>query len=218
MDALYEHGEKTAQANPTFLGNHDAGRFSMFVRMGSPKADADEQLDRVMLGHAMMLTLRGVPTIYYGDEQGFVSDGGDQAAREDMFPSKVAVYNDNKLIGTSKTTADANWDTNHPLYRTIALLSRIRSESLALRRGLQKTRFAAEEPGLFAVSRFDPDTGKEYLLLFNTSTKPISQNVEVDVASREFTALAGQCATTASAPGSVRVTLAPLAYAVCAAK
>ncbi|WP_084607720.1 alpha-amylase family glycosyl hydrolase [Sphingomonas jaspsi] len=218
MDALYEQGEKTAQTNPTFLGNHDAGRFSMFVRMGSPKADADEQLDRVMLGHAMMLTLRGVPTIYYGDEQGFVSDGGDQAAREDMFPSKVAVYNDNKLIGTGKTTADANWDTNHPLYRTIALLSRIRSESLALRRGLQKTRFAAEEPGLFAVSRFDPDTGKEYLLLFNTSTKPISQNVEVDVASREFTALAGQCATTASAPGSVRVTLAPLAYAVCAAK
>lgn len=218
MDALYERGEATAQSNPTFLGNHDAGRFSMFVRTGSPKADGDEQLDRVMLGHAMMLTLRGVPTIYYGDEQGFVSDGGDQGAREDMFPSKVAIYNDNRLVGTTMTTADANWDTNHPIYRSIALLSRVRQASPALRRGLQKTRFAAEEPGLFAVSRFDPDSGKEVLLLFNTSTKAVMQNVEVNVESREFTALAGQCATEASAPGSVRVTLSPLSYAVCEAK
>ena len=35
-----------------------------------------------------MLTARGVPTIYYGDEQGFVGDGGDQDAREDMFASQ----------------------------------------------------------------------------------------------------------------------------------
>ena len=45
----------------------------------------------------MLMTLRGVPTIYSGDEQGFAGDGNDQDAREDMFPSKVAVYNDNTL-------------------------------------------------------------------------------------------------------------------------
>jgi glycosidase len=45
-------------------------------------------LHRVKLGHSMLLTLRGVPTIYYGDEQGFVSDGKDQLAREDMFASQ----------------------------------------------------------------------------------------------------------------------------------
>ena len=49
------------------------------------------------------LTARGVPTVYYGDEQGFTGDGNDQDAREDMFPSKTAVYNDNDLIGTDKT-------------------------------------------------------------------------------------------------------------------
>lgn len=43
--------------------------------------------------------LRGVPTVYFGDEQRFISDGNDQLAREDMFPSKVAAYNDNNLIG-----------------------------------------------------------------------------------------------------------------------
>ena len=63
----------------------------MFVRRAFPQAGEAEILDRVKLAHAMMLTLRGVPTIYYGDEQGFVGDDGDQAAREDMFASKVAV-------------------------------------------------------------------------------------------------------------------------------
>ena len=48
-------------------------------------------LKRDLLAHAMLLTLRGVPTIYSGDEQGFAGDGGDQDAREDMFASKVAI-------------------------------------------------------------------------------------------------------------------------------
>ena len=56
------------------------------------------------------------------------------------------------------------------------------------------------------------------LLLFNTSPQPVAQNVAVEVASERFTALAGQCATAASAPGSVRVSLAGLGYAVCAAE
>jgi glycosidase len=217
-DPLYAGGAGAALQLSTFVGNYDAGRFAMFARKNLPNADAEELLDRTILAHAMLLTLRGVPTIYYGDEQGFVSDSGDQGAREDMFPSKVAVYNDNKLVGTDATTAISNFDTGHPLYRAISVLARVRTSTPALTRGLQKIRFAAEEPGLFAVSRFDPVSGKEVLLLFNTSTKPIMQNVEVEVASQRFSALAGQCATEASAPGSVRVTLPPLGYAVCAAE
>ncbi len=217
-DALYKGGAAAALQLPTFLGNHDAGRFAMFVRKGSPKADAEEQLDRVSLGYAMLLTLRGVPTIYYGDEQGFVSDDGDQLAREDMFPSKVAAYNDNKLIGTSATTAQSNFDEAHPLFKLIGQLARVRTATPALRRGEQVIRFAGPKAGLFAVSRFDPGDGKEVLLLFNTSTAPITTNVEVEVASRAFDTLAGQCSPSASAPGSVRVSLPALGFAVCAAK
>jgi glycosidase len=218
-DALYAGGEPAALQLPTFLGNHDAGRFAMFARQNLPKADADELLDRTILGHAMLLTLRGVPTIYYGDEQGFISDGGDQGARESMFPSKVASYNDNDLVGSDKTPATSNFDTSHPIYRAIAQLARIRTSTPALTRGLQKVRFAAnDKPGLFAVSRFDPENGKEVLLLFNSSTQPIAQNVVVEVSSRRFSALAGQCATDAAAPGSIRVALAGLSYAVCAAE
>jgi glycosidase len=217
-DPLYEGGADKAMQLPTFLSNHDAGRFSMFVRRALPNAADEEVLDRVALGHVMMLTLRGVPTIYSGDEQGFVSDEGDQGAREDMFPSKVAIYNDNDLVGTDATTAVSNFDRNHSLYRLIATVAKVRADTPALRRGRQLVRASGQKPGLFAASRFDPTTGKEVLLLFNTSTQPVTQNVAVEVNSRRFSALAGQCATEASAPGSVAVSLAGLGYAVCAAE
>lgn len=217
-DVLYRGGEKAALRLPTFLGNHDFGRFSMFVKQANPGISQEELLERVKLGHAMLLTLRGVPTIYYGDEQGFVSDGNDQLAREDMFPSQVAVYNDNDLIGTNATTAQANFDTTHPLYRLIAELSAVRRATPALTGGLQKIRAASEKPGLLAISRFDPQTGQEVLLAFNTSNQPISTQVEVDPKSLSFTALAGPCPVQASAPGSLSITLPAFGYAVCAAK
>ncbi|MBN8815170.1 MAG: alpha-amylase [Sphingomonas sp.] len=217
-DPVYEGGEAGARTLPTFLGNHDAGRFSQFVKKGFPTASDDELLKRVMLGHAMLLTLRGVPTIYYGDEQGFVSDGGDQLAREDMFGSKVAVYNDNKLLGTTKTTATPSFGTDNPIFKLIAELSRIRTSHRALTRGRQELRAWGNKPGLFAVSRFDPDTGKEVLIAFNTSTAPLSANVLVDQASTAFAPLHGRCAATASAPGSVRADLAPLDFIICEAK
>jgi glycosidase len=217
-DPVYENGEAGARTLPTFLGNHDAGRFSMFVKMGFPKASDDEVLKRVLLGHAMLLTLRGVPTIYYGDEQGFVSDGGDQLAREDMFGSKVALYNDNKLLGTTKTTATPSFGTDNPIFRLIAELSRLRTGNHALTRGRQVLRAWGDKPGLFAVSRFDPDTGKEVLIAFNTSTAPVSANVLVDQASTAFASLHGACAPAASAPGSVKVDLAALDFMICSAK
>ena len=216
-DVLYEGGAATAQQLPTFLGNHDAGRFAHFVRKANPKASDDEVLKRVILGHAMLLTLRGVPTIYSGDEQGFAGDGGDQDAREDMFASKVGSYNDNKLVGTTATTAQSNFDQKHPLYQTFAKLSALRLGTPALTRGKQIIRNYDEKPGLFAVSRIDPSTGREVLIAFNTSILPITRNVEVDTNSMSFQSLHGACGAKASAPGSYSVTIAPFDFIVCAA-
>lgn len=217
-DPLYEGGAWGAGRNPTFLGNHDAGRFPSLLKMYGYKGDDSELLKRDMLGHAMLLLLRGVPTIYAGDEQGFVGKGGDQNARQDMFASKVATYNEDKLLGTTATTAQTNFDPDHPMYREIAKLARLRTGNVALTRGRQQLRFASEKPGLFAVSRFDPVDGHEMLLLFNTSTQSVEQNVVVETNSVKFITLAGKCAATASAPGSVRISLPPLGYAVCDAR
>ena len=217
-DALYEGGAKGALQLPTFTGNHDAGRFPMLMRMFAPKIEGEELLRRDMLGHAMLLTLRGVPTIYSGDEQGFVGKGGDQDSRQDMFASKVATYNEDKLLGTNSTTAQANFNTSHPLYREFAELARIRTSHRALTRGLQTIRYSSDKPGLFAVSRFDPASGREMVLLFNTSTQPVQQHVRVETRSAEFEALAGKCPIKADAPGSITVDLPPLGYSVCHAR
>jgi glycosidase len=215
-DALYEGGTATAMQLPTFLGNHDDGRFAMTIRKQLPNVGDEELLARDKLAHAMLLTLRGAPVIYSGDEQGFTGDGGDQDAREDMFASQVASYNDNKLVGSSASTAQSSFNTSSPLYREIAALAALRQATPALRRGAQIVRAWGEAPGLFAVSRFDPGTGQEVLIAFNTATKPLDAQVEVEVTSLGFTALRGTCVAKASAPGSVRVTLPPLGYAICA--
>jgi len=175
-------------------------------------------LARVKLGHAMLLTMRGVPTIYSGDEQGFAGDGDDQDAREDMFASKVAVYNDNRLVGTDATTATASFGTSHPLFRQIAELARLRVAHPALTRGRTLVRARGDTPGLFAVSRFDPVTGAEMLLAYNTSAKPLTSAIQVETRSTRFDTLAGTCAARATAPGSVTLTIPAFGYAVCAAE
>ena len=216
-DVLYAGGEAMARQLPTFTGNHDNGRFAFYLRQARPQADDAEILSRVMLSNAMLLTLRGVPTIYSGDEQGFAGDGNDQDAREDMFASRVASYNDNRLVGTSATTATANFTPTHPLYRQIAELAKLRTATPALTRGRQVLRAREEAPGLLAISRFDPASNAEVLLLFNTSTRPITRNVQVETASTRFRALTGRCGSV-TAPGAVRIDLPALGYAVCAAE
>ena len=166
----------------------------------------------------MMFSLRGVPVVYSGDEQGFAGDGGDQDAREDMFPSQVAVYNDNSLVGTQATTAQSNFDRNHPIFSAIVQLARLRGDQVALRRGKQIVRKYGEKPGLFAVSRIDPESGREILIVFNTSTAPIEANVEVDAHTQAFESLLGACAPRATAPGSYRVELPALSFVACAGR
>jgi len=216
-DALYEAGADAAQQLPTFVSNHDNGRFAYYIRRAFPQASDDEVLRRVMLGNAMLLSLRGVPTIYSGDEQGFTGDGNDQDAREDMFASRVASYNDNRLLGTTTTTAVAHFGQDNPLFAQTAALARLRIATPALTRGRQVLRAREEKPGLLAISRFDPATQSEVLLAFNTSSQPIERMVEVAPGAATARVLAGSgCAAHVAAPGSLRVSLPAFGYAVCA--
>ena len=217
-DPLYEGGWEMAAANPTFLGNHDKGRFAGFVRKANPQASEDEIAKRVLLGHALMLFGRGAPVIYYGDEQGFAGDGGDQEARESLFASKVASYNDNTLLGSTATTATANFNAAHPFYRALAEMAAVRKSDTALRRGRTLVRQSGDSPGVFAFSRIIDGEFGETLVTINTGTTPQTANILVDPASALWRTLSGTCAATPVAPGSYRVTLAPLAWSVCTSR
>ena len=213
-DALYEGGEDAARRLPVFVGNHDMGRFATFISQKHPDADDAEKLARLKLAHAMMFYLRGVPVIYSGDEQGFNGDGNDQAAREDMFPSKVDSYNDNDLVGSDATTARSNFDRKHPLFRFIAETAGVYKMHPALRRGAQIVRAAETDGGVFAVSRLAPEGG-EYLVVFNASKSARSLPIAVDPRSESWKRVVGSCDKRSAAPGSVNVSLPAFGFIVC---
>jgi glycosidase len=115
-DAIY--GD--AAMNVTFVGNHDMGRILN-------EAGGNER--RVLLAHALLLSLRGIPQIYSGDEIG-MAGGGDPDNRRD-YPggfgdgrSALVAKNRNKLQRTL-------WDE-------IARLIRVRKEHPALTTGAFK--------------------------------------------------------------------------------
>ena len=213
-DSLYGEATKKGRTQPTFLGNHDMGRFAGMVKNENPDMSQDELLARTKLAHGLMMFMRGVPVIYSGDEQGFVSDGNDQSAREDMFSSQTAVYNDNNLIGTNATTAESNFDTAHPLYRYIAETSAIRRLHPALSRGEMLPRLTEKDGRIFAFSRFDPETGHEYLITANTGAKTRSVNINLDTGSTNMASLLGECGPMKTT-GNISLEVAPFDLIIC---
>lgn len=221
-DALYKGGEATSRGLVTLTGNHDVLRFGRAVLQARPGASSDELLRRVRLAHAVVLLARGVPALYYGDEQGFTGVGAgvgavDQDSREDMFKTRVPSFEASPRLGTKRAPGADQFDADHILYRDIAELVRIRMADPALRRGRQVSRASGDKPGLLAFSRLGPDGG-ETLALFNTSTAPVEQAVSVEYGSRRWTSVRGRCDVTVVAPGSYRVTVAALDYKVCRAE
>jgi len=230
VDGLYAGGRAAARRLPVFTGNHDMGRFAMFVRQGTDGLTETEIQKQTTLAHAMMFFLRGVPVIYYGDEQGFNGDGNDQASREDMFASNVASYNDNILVGTADTTAVSNFNTKHPLFKAFREMAALYKREALLRHGHQIVRLAEEEANTqegrtFVVSHV-PDNAAapaetafhEILVAFNFGMTPRTVNVTVDPRSTRWKSLHGPCRPKVLARGSYAITLPPTGYVVCKSK
>ena len=70
-----------------------------------------------------------------------------------MFPSQVASYNDDDLIGTDATTADDNFDPTHPLYQAHRRPGRAaRPTTRRCATAPQIHRYAASGAGIYAFS------------------------------------------------------------------
>jgi pullulanase/glycogen debranching enzyme len=216
-DDYFTDADSNVYALPTFIGNHDMGRFGWFLDVDNGGALSDaEKLDRSRMAHALMYFARGVPVIYYGDEQGFVGDGGDKDARQDMFPSQVPSYNDDDLIGTDATTANDNFDPGHPLYTSFADYAALYQAHQALRTGAQLHRYSQDSAGIYAFSRIDRDEKVEYLLAFNNANSAQSATFGTDSPNTSFSALypAGAAAISSDASGQVTVDLPVLSFAI----
>ena len=227
-DDLYTDADSSALALVSFLGNHDIGRFGRFLVEDGPGRGDRERLARASLAHAFTMFARGVPVIYYGDEQGFTGDQGAEGARQDMMPSQVPGYRDDDSMGTSATPAADNFDTGHPLYHAIATYARIYREHAPLRRGVQILRHVVDAPGLFAFSRVipgpatagasgDDDVLVEYLAVFDTSRTGTGQTTLTTGTPRAtFHAIypVDAPALASDAGGAVRVSQAPWSFSL----
>ena len=122
--------------------------------------------------------MRGIPSIYYGDEQGFTGKGGDVAAREDMFESQVREYLAEKRIGGGETSVAA-FNEGHSLFRAIREMAAVRRNNPPLQSGIQIVQYADEKPGIFAVSRIDRSNREEMLVALNNSSETRKADVKV---------------------------------------
>ncbi|MEV5431060.1 pullulanase-type alpha-1,6-glucosidase [Streptomyces sp. NPDC052701] len=197
-DYKYTTDKANAYEQVTFLGNHDMGRIGTFLKQDDAGASDAELVRKAKLANELMFLSRGNPVVYYGDEQGFTGAGGDKDARQTMFASKTADYLDDDLLGTGRTHADDAYDTRAPLYRQISALAELRKAHPALADGIQTERYAADGPGVYAVSRIDAKTRTEYVVAFNNADEARTATFATGSPDMTFRGLHGTDATTRS--------------------
>jgi len=157
---LSTHGE-AGRYFVSFLGNHDQKQ-----RFNHPLSYPRQ----ITLGLAVMFCLQGIPTVYYGDEQGLTG---------------TKTENGDPDLSANESSREALWgktpvafDRNAPIYRAIQSLSRCRRDNPALRFGRLYFRevsgngedfgHSSGMGGVIAFSRILGDT--EVLVAANTST------------------------------------------------
>jgi len=177
-DSYYVTPSANAYGLVTFLGNHDIGRIGYFLSRELSEAAGEELLARDMLAHALMFFSRGIPSVYYGDEQGFTGKGGDAAAREDMFESKVPEYLAEKRIGGGNASGPL-FNEDHPMFRAIREMATVRRNNPPLQSGIQIVEYADDGPGILALARIDPSSLEEMLVALNNSSETRKADVKV---------------------------------------
>ena len=124
---------------PTFVDNHDVDRFLA----GGSSAGLKQAL-------LAMMTLPGIPVVYYGTEQGFTEP------RAAMFAA-----------GWASGGRD-RYDTTAPLYRYLAAVSALRKAHPALRRGTPQV-LKDNPAGAGAIAWRMQHEGETILVAMNTS-------------------------------------------------
>ena len=214
-DDWFTDADKNASMQVGFYGNHDEGRMGHLLDRADPGADDERLLARARLANDLLFLTRGVPVVYYGDEQGFTGTGGDRLARQSMFPAVAPDYVDDVGIGSDVTPAEDNFDPTHPLYTHIAELAAFREEHPTLVTGAQIVHDV--DGPLFAFSRVDRTERVEYVVVTN-SNPSLAAPARIDVLSddADFEVLRGE--VTGPIPtdenGEILVEVAPLSTVV----
>lgn len=153
QDILY----KNPMRNCIFLGNHDLDR--MYSVIG-------EDFDKYKMGMNFLLTLRGIPQLYYGDEvlmKNF-KDPTDAEVRKD-FPGG---WPDDK-IKDNRFIKEGRSDKQDEAFNYVSRLAKFRKSSSALTTGKLMQYLPAD--GLYVYFRYDAK--ETVMVISNTGAKKI---------------------------------------------
>ncbi len=153
-DWLYPHPELLV----TFLGNHDVKRFS---------SEPGSSPEKLRLAFSLLLTLRGVPQIYTGDEIGM--PGGDDPDNRRDFPGGFPGDSRNAF------TPEGRRPEEQETFAHVQALLGLRREHAALRSGRQPHLFA--DPTAYVFLR--QAENETLLVAFNNSDMPRRLTVEL---------------------------------------
>jgi glycosidase len=207
-DDLYTTANSSAYGLTTFLGNHDMGRIGMFIE-DAASSDADA-LTKAKLANALLFLLRGGPAIYYGDEKGMTGGGSDKAARQDMFPTLVSYWQDEKRIGSNPIGTRSAFDVQNPLEDQITAMQAIIKANPALRSGTQQIRYV--NGGVFATTRYL--NGQEYAVVFNSGDTAQEIKFNVSTAGSKWSAILGSAVSSSVSGSSLTVKVGATSFIV----
>ncbi len=137
----------------TFLGNHDVSRF-----MG----EKDATLDGLKLAETLIMTTRGTPILYYGDE--IAMQGGTDPDNRRDFPGGFPADGIDKFAVANLNTKERD------VWNYLAKLGKLRQEFEPLRRG--KTLDLLDEEQQMAYARFIGMDVPPVIVAINNDTKP----------------------------------------------
>jgi glycosidase len=184
QDSLYPHPERLV----TFIGNHDTTRFL---------TEANGSVPKLKLALGLVITLRGMPQIYSGDEIGM--PGGEDPDDRHDFPGGFAGDTHSAFTKAGRTAGEED------VFAWTSGLLALRTAHPALETGLEQNLFADEN--IFAFVRSPDGSGcsadhakERFLIVVNKG--PRSRLVELSAGE---TALAGCVEFHAMAPAEGRL-------------
>jgi neopullulanase len=163
-DWMFPHPENLV----TFIGNHDTTRF-----MG----DAGATTQKLRLAFSLLLTMRGIPQIYYGDEIG-MPGGGDPDNRRDFpggFPGDPR----------DAFTSPGQSPEEREIFAHVHALLRLRQEHTALRVGKLSFVFSDDQTYAFLresyreIDRGKTGQGERLLMVMNNGDA--ARTIELDI-------------------------------------
>jgi glycosidase len=209
-DDFYTSPTTSAYGLATFMGNHDMGRIGTAIYNSDLYAGDQAMLQRDELSDALLLLLRGGPILYYGDEKGMTGSGGDQAARQDMFPTQVLDWQSQYRIGSTPIGTKSAFDVKNPMEDVISSLQALVAKFPALRSGTQQVRYG--DNSVFAVSRF---AGRqEFLVGFNTGDNSASYTSPVSTNSQTWSVISGGASDVKVSTSTISMTLPARSWVV----